>query len=77
MSDHVHNNTSDYYEFRLSQIDIINSITICTLNFKNDKDEYETLFTYKFRVYSLIELKECLEDAGFKKFKIYCNIFIY
>jgi SAM-dependent methyltransferase len=69
--EHQHQNQSDYYEFRNEQINILNNILVCTLNFKTKDNKSETLFTYPFRIYSLIELKEALEEAGFNKFKIF------
>ncbi len=71
--EHKHNNQSDIYEFKNEQMNIVDNITNCILNFKNKykNNQLETLFSYNFRVYSLIELKEALEDAGFKTFKIF------
>jgi SAM-dependent methyltransferase len=68
---HTHKNQSDNYKCRIEQINIINNQSITSLNFKNRENQYETLFKYCFRIYSLIELKEALEDAGFNKFKIF------
>jgi SAM-dependent methyltransferase len=69
--EHRHNNQSDYYEFRNDKINIVNNVLLCTLNFKTKDNKLETLFTYPFRVYSLVELKEALEDSGFNFFKIF------
>jgi len=68
---HTHKNQTANYKCRIGQMNIINNQSITSLNFKNGENHYETLFEYCFRVYSLIELKEALEDAGFNKFKIF------
>jgi len=69
--EHEHQNQSDYYKFKNEQMNILNNNIICTLNFKTKEKKLETLFTYNFRIYSLIELKEALEEAGFNRFKIF------
>lgn len=68
--DHEHDNGSGFYKFESRAIDVVRNIHSCFLCFKID-ESYHTLFNYKFRVYSLIELKEMLEEAGFKRFKIF------
>jgi SAM-dependent methyltransferase len=68
---HTHNNLSEIYKYIGEQMNILNNITVISLNFKNDKNNFEPFFKYNFRVYTLIELKEALEDAGFNKFKIF------
>lgn len=61
----------DNYRFTGKAINILNNQTECALNFKIKKNKYKPMFKYVFRVYSIIELRELLEEVGFKKFKIY------
>ncbi len=62
---------SDVYQFTGSNINILNNISKCALNFKEKKNKYRNLFNYNFRVYSIIELIEALEEVGFNYFKLY------
>jgi hypothetical protein len=68
---HTHNNLTDHYKYIGQQINILNNVTHISLNFKTKSDKFEPLFQYDFRVYSLIEIKEALEEAGFNKFVIF------
>jgi hypothetical protein len=61
----------DNYKFNGKAINIVNNQTECSLNFKIKKNKFKPLFNFMFRVYSIIELRELLEEVGFKKFKIY------
>lgn len=68
---HKHTNSNDCYRYSSEPINILNNVTLISLNFKNEKNKFVPLFDYSFRMYSLIELKEALEDAGFNQFKIF------
>jgi SAM-dependent methyltransferase len=70
-SEHRHNNQSDFYEFHNEQMNILDNVSNSHLRYKTKEGKLETLFTYNFRVYSIIELREALEDSGFDNFKIY------
>jgi hypothetical protein len=61
----------DYYRFCGKAINIVNNQTECSLNFKIKKNKYKPLFNFMFRVYSIIELRELLEEIGFKKSKLF------
>jgi SAM-dependent methyltransferase len=69
-SDHVYT-TIENYEFRGKAINSLSNLSECSLNYKVKKNKFKPLFNYLFRVYSIIELKECLEEAGFESFKLY------
>ena len=72
---HVYENHSfnkmEFYQFSGKAINIMNSISKCSLNYKIKKNKFKTMFTYEFRVYTIIEMREALEEVGFTKFKIY------
>jgi hypothetical protein len=70
-SDHRHNNSSDNYVFIGKSMNITTNISLCSLNFKTIDNKYIPLFSYNFRVYSLIELYEALSEAGFNEYKIF------
>jgi hypothetical protein len=69
-SDHVYRST-DYYEFHGKAINVLSDQSECSLNYRIKKNKFKPLFNYLFRVYSIIELKECLEEAGFESFKLF------
>jgi hypothetical protein len=72
-SDHKyqHNKSSDFYEFSGKQMNILNNQSKCSLNYKIKKNKYKPMFSFNFRIYSIIELREALEEAGFNEFKLY------
>lgn len=62
----------DYYQMFGEQVNILNNVTKCSLRFKiGNKKKFEPLFHYDFRVYTILELREALEEVGFNKFKVY------
>jgi hypothetical protein len=71
-TDHVYeqSKSSGFYEFHGKAIDMLKNISECGLHFKIGK-KFKPLFNYTFRVYSLIELRECLEESGFERFKLF------
>jgi hypothetical protein len=68
-SDHKyqHQKSSDFYEFSGKQVNILNNTSLCSLNYKVSKKKFTPLFSFKFRIYSIIELLELLEESGFSK----------
>lgn len=72
-SDHKyeHSKSSGFYEFEGGQMNILNNKSLCKLNHKIKKNKFETLFKFAFRIYSLIELREALEEANFNNFKLF------
>lgn len=72
-SEHSSNKQDNYYCLS-SKMNIMNNNQTIDLKFKQNK-KYNSLFHYTFRVYSLIELKEAMEEVGFKKFKVFIKLF--
>jgi hypothetical protein len=72
-SDHKyqHNKSSNFYEFSGKQMNIIANTSKCSLNYKVKKNKYKPFFSFNFRIYSIIELREALEEAGLTQFKLY------
>ena len=66
-----HSDTSDFYEFSGKQMNIINNTSACCLNYKIKKNKYKPLFSFNFRIYSIIELREAMEEVGLNSFKLF------
>lgn len=66
-----HNKSSNFYEFSGNQMNIISNTSKCSLNYKIKKNKYKPMFSFNFRIYSIIELREALEEVGLNKFKLY------
>jgi len=66
-----HNKSSNFYEFSGKQMNILNNQSKCSLNYKIKKNKFKPLFSFEFRIYSIIELKEALEESGFNEFKLF------
>lgn len=62
---------NDIYEFHGTAMNILNNRSLSRLTYKIKKNKYKELFRCDFRIYSLIELREALEEAGFNKFKLF------
>jgi len=71
--DHKYNRgeSDSFYEFRGKQMNNLTNTSICSLNYRIKKKKFTPLYEFNFRIYSIIELKEALEECGFNKFKIY------
>lgn len=61
---------NETYRFEGSKINILNNTSKCSLNYKIKKNKYMPLFEYNFRYYTILELKEALEECGFQTFKL-------
>lgn len=59
------------YEFKSKKLDLLNNFAYCSINFKLGKRKLNNLYNFKFRVYSIPEMVDCLTDAGFSKFRIF------
>jgi len=59
-----------FYQFSGKQMNILNNQSKCSLNYKVNK-KFIPHFSFDFRIYSIIEMREALEEAGFKKFKLH------
>ncbi len=72
-TDHKYNrgDSDSFYEFRGKQMNNLANTSICSLNYRLKKKKYTPLYEFNFRIYSVIELREALEDCGFCMFKIY------
>jgi SAM-dependent methyltransferase len=66
-----HNKTSNFYEFSGKQMNILNNQSKCSLNYKIKKNKYKPFFSFDFRIYSIIELREAMEEVGFNQFKLF------
>lgn len=60
-----------FYQFSGKQMNILNNQSLCSLNYKVGKNKFVPHFKFDFRIYSIIEMKEILEEVGFKKFKLH------
>lgn len=63
--------SSSFYEFSGKQMNILNNQSACSLNYKIKKNKYKALFSFNFRIYSIIELREALEEVGLNTFKLF------
>jgi len=60
-----------FYQFSGKQMNILNNQSKCSLNFKINKNKFTPHFTFNFRIYSILEMRDTLEEVGFKKFKLH------
>ncbi len=63
--------SSSFYEFSGKKMNILNNQSACSLNYKIKKNKYKPMFSFNFRIYSIIELREALEEVGLNGFKLY------
>lgn len=62
------------YEWEHRHFDVINNHLICDIHFElGDGTRIERAFTYDWRLWSLPELREILEEAGFARVGIYIH----
>ena len=59
------------YEFKAKKLDLLNNFAYCSINFKLGKKKLNNLYNFKFRVYSIPEMLDCLTEAGFSQFRIF------
>ena len=63
------------YEFKCKKLDLLNNVSFCSINFKLGKKKLNNLYNFKFRVYSIPEIIDCLTDSGFSNFRIFIKEF--
>lgn len=63
------------YIFEQSPVDFATNVSTCTINFKfKDGSTLKHAFSYSFRLWSIPDILEAIEDAGFQKVDIWISI---